>query len=81
MFKFNLFIIAAWYLGVCEDVVLKDFDFNRGAHLRMSCLWDRYEELVATLRYEVAHRVYMPHLVVCIIFADKSGVYINARYM
>lgn len=35
-------------LGVFEEVVLKEFDFNRGVHLRMSWLWDRYEEHVTT---------------------------------
>lgn len=68
-------------LGVSKEVVLKEFDFNMGVHLRMSWLWDMYEELVAAYRYEVVSRVYMLHLVACTLFIYKSGVYINARYM
>lgn len=30
-------------------------------------------------RYEAAARVYMVHLITCTLFADKSGVYIDAN--
>lgn len=39
-------MVVVWDLGVTEVVVLKEFDFNRGVHLRMSWLRDRYDELV-----------------------------------
>ncbi|CAL5190516.1 unnamed protein product [Lathyrus oleraceus] len=65
-------------LGVSKAVVLEGFGFNRGVHLCMSWLQDRYEELVVAPSYEVVVRVYMLYLVVCTLFADKSGVYIDA---
>lgn len=68
-------------LGVSEVVMLKEFDFDRGFHLRMFWLRDMYEELVVTWMYEVVAMVYMLHLVACTLFSNKSSVYINARYM
>ena len=64
--------------GVSEEVVLEELDFNMIAHLRMYWLRDRYEELVVAQMYEFSARVYMLHLVACTLFADKSGVYIDA---
>lgn len=68
-------------LGVSKEAMVEEFDFNRGTHLRMSWLRDRYEELVTAQMYEVVVRVYILHLVVCTLFVDKSGVYIEVRYM
>ena len=64
-------------LGVFEEVVQKDFSFNRGTHLYMSWLQNTYVELVAAGSYEVVARVYMLHLITCTLFADNSGVYID----
>lgn len=55
-------------LGVTDEVVLKEFDFNRGVHFRMYRLWGRYTELVKAQMYEVVAMVYMLHLVTCILF-------------
>lgn len=49
--------------------MLEKFDFNRGTHIRMSWLQNRYEELVTTQMYEAAIRVYMLHQVACSLFA------------
>ncbi|CAL5190747.1 unnamed protein product [Lathyrus oleraceus] len=64
-------------LGVTEEAVLEEFDFNRGAHLQMFLLQDRQEEPVDARMYEASARVYMLHLVTCTLFADKSHVYID----
>lgn len=68
-------------LGVTEEVVLKEFYFNKGAYLQMYWLRDRYDELVETQMYEVTARVYILHLVACTLFTYKSHVYIEAQYM
>ncbi|XP_058767723.1 protein MAIN-LIKE 1-like [Vicia villosa] len=68
-------------LEVDEDEVLEEFSCNRGLHLWMYWLRERYDELVAAERYEVAARAYMLHLMVCILSADKSGVYIDDCYL
>lgn len=65
-------------LGVFEEVVLKEFDFNRGAHLRKSWLQNRYKEFVVAQMYEASARVYILHLVACTLFAGVSGIYIDA---
>lgn len=39
-------------LGVSEAEVQKEFTFNRDAHLRMSFLWQTYDELVEVENYE-----------------------------
>lgn len=44
-------LTAARDLGVSQDVVLKAFDFNKGSHLWMFWLQDRYEELVEAHMY------------------------------
>lgn len=43
--------------------MLEEFNFNRGAHLHMSWLRDRYDELEEAHMYEAFARVYMLHLV------------------
>ena len=68
-------------LGVIEDIVLEEFEINRGAHLRISWLQDSYDELGGAHMYETSTRVYMLHLVACTLFADKSHIYIDAQYM
>lgn len=68
-------------LGVTKAKVLEDFRFNKSVHFLISWLRDRYVELVQHSMYEVVARVYMLHLVGCTILADKSHVYINAKYM
>lgn len=68
-------------LGVIEEAVLEEFEFNRGAHLQVFWLRDRYYELVEAQMYEPTTRVYMLHLLTCTFFANKSVVYIDARYM
>lgn len=47
----------------------------------MSWLRKTYDELVEVGSYEVVARVYMLHLIACTLFVDKSGVYIDARYV
>lgn len=74
-------MVALRDLGVTEEVVLDGSDFNKGDHLRMSWLQNRCDKLVEAHMYEVVARVYMLHLVTCTLFADKSHVYIDARYM
>lgn len=59
-------------LRVFEEVVLKEFGFNRGGHLRMSWLRDMYDELVEACMYEAAIMVYMLFLVVCTLFATSQ---------
>lgn len=61
--------------------MLKDFDFNKGAHFRMSWLRDRYKEFIVARRYVVSARVYMLHLVAYTLFVDKSGVYIDVWFV
>lgn len=61
--------------------MLKEFDFNRGAHLRMSWIQDRYKELVVAHRCKVSARVYMLQIVASTLFEDKLGVYIDTRNM
>lgn len=68
-------------LRVTEEVVLEEFDFNRGVHLRMSWLWDRYDDLMVAQMYEVVVMVYMLHLVTCNLSVNKSHVNIDAQYM
>lgn len=68
-------------LEVSEAEVLKEFSETRGYHLRMHWLRSTYAELVAAGRYQAAARAYMLHLVACTLFADKSGVYIDVRYL
>lgn len=60
--------------------MIDDFKFMRGAHVRLSLLRDRYEDLVHRGMYEAAVRVYMLYLIGCTILADKSHVYIDAKY-
>lgn len=72
---------AARDLGVFETDVQKEFIFNRGTYVRMSWFRQTYDELVATGSYETSARVHMLHLVTCTLFANKSGVYIDARYV
>lgn len=64
-------------LQVPEDVVLADFDANKGFHLWIYWLRERYQELVGAERYEVVARAYTPHLMVCTLFVNNSGVYID----
>lgn len=45
-----------------------------GVDFHLSWLWNRYKDLVHRGMYEAAARVYMLHLVGCIILADKSHV-------
>lgn len=71
-------MIVAQDFGVSEAGVLKEFTFNRGAHLRMFWLRHTYGELVVARSYEVVARLYMLHHT---LFADKSGVYIDAWYV
>lgn len=47
----------------------------------MSLLQQTYDEVVAAGSYEFAVRVYMIYLLACTLFADKSGVYIDAQYV
>lgn len=68
-------------LGVSKEVVLEEFEFNSGNHIRMSWLHDGYDELVQAKMYEVAAKMYMLHLVTCTLFTNKSDVYIDARYV
>lgn len=68
-------------LQVTDVIMLKKFDFDKGAHLHMSWLRDKYHEFVETHMYKAPTRAYMLHLMVCSLFADKSHVYINARYV
>lgn len=72
---------VARHLGVSEADVKKEFDINMDTHLRMYWLRKTYDELVAVGSYEVAARMYMLHLVTCTLFADKSGVYVDTRYV
>lgn len=74
-------LTVALDLGVSKEVVLEEFGFNQGAHIRMSWLQDRYEELVAAHSYEVINRMYLLHLVARTLFMDKSDVYIDVRYV
>ena len=57
------------------------FGVNRGAHHRMSWLQNTYDELIVIGSYEVVARAYMLYIVACTIFADKSGVYIDAQHV
>ncbi|XP_058734196.1 protein MAIN-LIKE 1-like [Vicia villosa] len=68
-------------LEVDEVGVLREFGETRGFQLRMSWLSTTYQVLVDAERYQVAARAYMLHLVACTLFADKSGVYIDVRYI
>ncbi|XP_058754186.1 protein MAIN-LIKE 2-like [Vicia villosa] len=74
-------LIFVEYLRVIVESVIKVFIFMRGAHFLLSWLRDRYGELVGHGMFEEAFRVYMLHLVGCTFLADKSHVYINAKYM
>ncbi|XP_058733134.1 protein MAIN-LIKE 1-like [Vicia villosa] len=64
-----------------EVEVLREFSETRGFHLRMSWLMRTYQELVDAGRYQAAVRAYMLQLLTCTLFADKSGVYIDVRYL
>ncbi|XP_058783870.1 uncharacterized protein LOC131658613 [Vicia villosa] len=68
-------------LGVIEEADLEEFDANRGYHIRMSWLRNRYDEFVEAMMYDTTITVYMLHLVACTLFADTSHVYIDAQYM
>lgn len=69
------------YLGVTLGLVLEKFKANRGAHFCLSWLRDMSKNLIERSMYEGAARVYIFHLVRCIILVDKSHVYIDARYI
>ncbi|XP_058776792.1 protein MAIN-LIKE 1-like [Vicia villosa] len=68
-------------LDVDVVAVLTEFCETRGFHLRMSWLRKVYQELADAGRYQAAARAYMLHLVACTLFADKSRVYIDVRYV
>ncbi|XP_058734138.1 protein MAIN-LIKE 2-like [Vicia villosa] len=68
-------------LEVNEVDMLREFGETRGFHLRMSWLKTTYQELVDAERYQAAARAYMLHLMACTLFVDKSGVYIDVRYI
>ena len=58
-FSFSMLLacmIVAQDFGVSEVDVQKEFTFNRGTHLRMSWLWQTYDELVVARSYEVVER-------------------------
>lgn len=59
----------------------KEFGINMHTHIHMSWLLKTYDELVAARSYEVVAKVYLLHLIACTLFADKSGVYIDSRYI
>ena len=64
-----------------SEVVVKEFGTNKGFHLLMSLFRDRYEKHVEDHKYQGAAKAYMLDLVACTIFADKSEVYIDVRYL
>lgn len=74
-------ITALQDLGVTKEHVIEDFWVNMGAHFRLSWLRDRYDELVRQSMYEAAARVYMLHLIGCIMLMNKSHVYIDTKYI
>lgn len=65
-------MMAVRDLGVFEEVVLEEFEFTRGVHLRLSWLRDRYDELVKAQMFEAPARVYMLHLVTCTLFVTSQ---------
>lgn len=50
------------------------FKANKGDHFLLSWLWNMYDVVVQQSMYEAVIWVYMLHLVVCTILADKSRV-------
>lgn len=46
-------------LGVTNEQVIKEFRFNKGTHLRLSWLQDKYDDLVHQGMYEEIAKVNM----------------------
>jgi len=50
-------------------------------YVRLSWLWDIYEDCCAHKAWECAVRAYLLHLVGCTIFVDKSVTFISISYL
>lgn len=61
-------------LWVTRGLVFEKFRANRDVHFHLSWLRDKYKNMVE-------HDIYVLHLVICTILADKSHVYIDVTFI
>lgn len=62
------------YISVTWGIVFEVFKANKGAIFHLFLLWDMYQSLVKHFMYEVVDKLYMSHLVGCIILTNKYRV-------